>query len=82
MGQYPIGKDPVGKRKGPGHHTFFRKPGTGEWMIAYHRWENQTGNGPYSGSRQVCLDRVDYDDTGLIRPIVMTVEAAASPPAK
>ena len=59
-------------RKGPGHHSFIRHPGTGEWLIVYHRWENQTGDGPYRGRRQVCIDRVEFDAAGLIRPIVMT----------
>ncbi|MGN6727395.1 MAG: family 43 glycosylhydrolase [Tepidisphaeraceae bacterium] len=58
--------------KGPGHHAFFKNPASGEWYIVYHRWEHQTGDGPYHGSRQVCIDRMTYDDAGLIRPIVMT----------
>ena len=63
--------------KGPGHHSFIRSPLTGEWLIVYHRWENQTGDGPYHGSRQICIDRVEYDQDGLIRPIVMTEKSAA-----
>lgn len=59
-------------RKGPGHHSFIRQPGTGEWMIVYHRWENRTDDGPYRGSRRICIDRVEYDDEGLIRPVIMT----------
>jgi beta-xylosidase len=59
-------------RKGPGHHSFIKDPRTGEWLILYHRWENQTGDGPYRGSRQICIDRVEHDDEGLIRPVVMT----------
>lgn len=59
-------------RKGPGHHSFIQRPGTGEWLIVYHRWENQTGDGPYRGSRQICVDRVEHDADGLIRPVVMT----------
>lgn len=59
-------------RKGPGHHAFFRRPGSGEWCIAYHRWENRAGDGPYRGSREVCIDRVTYDSEGLILPIRMT----------
>jgi beta-xylosidase len=58
--------------KGPGHHSFIRSPLTGEWLIVYHRWENQAGDGPYRGFRQICIDRVEYDQEGLIRPIVMT----------
>ena len=59
-------------RKGPGHHSFIRHPRTGQWLIVYHRWENQTGDGPYRGARQVCLDPVEYDEQGLIRPITMS----------
>ena len=62
-------------RKGPGHHAFIVSPLTGEWLIFYHRWDNQTGEGPYRGYRQVCIDRVAYDEHGLIRPIVMTTGA-------
>ncbi len=60
------------RRKGPGHHSFIRHPTTGEWLIFYHRWENQTGDGPYRGRRQICIDRVEYTPDGLIVPIVMT----------
>lgn len=58
-------------RKGPGHHSFVRHPGSGDWLIVYHRWENQTGDGPYRGSRQVCIDRVEYDEAGMIRRVSM-----------
>ncbi len=61
-------------RKGPGHHSFLRRPGTEDWLIVYHRWENQTGDGPYRGRRQICIDRIEYGPDGLIRPIVMTGE--------
>jgi len=68
-------------RKGPGHHSFICDPRTGEWRIFYHRWENQTGDGPFRGSRQICVDKVEYDADGLIRPIVMTGQSAESPRA-
>ncbi len=64
-------------RKGPGHHSFIRHPKTGEWLIVYHRWENQTGDGPYRGRRQICIDRVEYNPDGQIGPIVMTGGAMA-----
>lgn len=59
-------------RKGPGHHSFLRSPLTGELLMFYHRWENPEGDGPYRGSRQICIERVEYDAEGLIRPVVMT----------
>ncbi len=65
-------------RKGPGHHSFIRSPLTGEWLIVYHRWDNQTGDGPYRGSRQLCIDHMEYDANGLILPIVMTGGASDS----
>jgi len=35
--------------KGPGHHSFLCGPAADQWLIVYHRWENQTGDGPYRG---------------------------------
>jgi beta-xylosidase len=64
-------------RKGPGHHSFINDPRTGEFLIVYHRWDNQTGDGPYRGQRQICVDRVEYDASGLIKPIIMTGGAGA-----
>ena len=58
--------------KGPGHHSFIKSDVSGQWYIVYHRWENQKGDGPYRGSRQVCIDKLEYDADGLIKPIVMT----------
>lgn len=66
-------------RKGPGHHSFFRDPDSGEWFIAYHRWENQRGDGPYRGARQVAIDRVRHDAAGRIEPVVMTDGAPPAP---
>lgn len=66
-------------RKGPGHHSFFREPASGDWFIAYHRWENQPATGPFRGSRQIAIDRLEHDAEGLIRPVVMT-DGAPSPP--
>lgn len=59
-------------RKGPGHHAFVQLPDTGQWLIFYHRWEGQTGDGPYRGQRWICVEPVEYDAEGLIQPIAMT----------
>lgn len=66
-------------RKGPGHHSFIRFPPNGEWLIFYHRWDNQTGDGPYRGFRQICIETVEFDPQGLIRPIRMTSGQNSSP---
>lgn len=65
-------------RKGPGHHSFIRDPKTGEWLIFYHRWENQSGDGPYRGARRMCIDKVEYEANGLIRPISMSTTEGAT----
>jgi len=59
-------------RKGPGHHSFLKLAGGGGWRVVYHRWENQTGDGPYRGLRQVCMDVLEHDAAGLLRPVRMT----------
>ena len=56
--------------KGPGHHSFVREP-DGRWLIVYHRWEGQSGDGPYSGDRRIAVAKVDYGDDGAILPIKM-----------
>lgn len=58
--------------KGPGHHSFLYNPTNDEWFIFYHRWENVTGKGPYSGSRVLAIERIEYEPDGRIKPIVMT----------
>jgi beta-xylosidase len=60
--------------KGPGHHSIFNLPGTDDWWIAYHRWEDQTGPGPYRGSRQVAFERLEHGLGGILRPVTMTDE--------
>ncbi len=57
--------------KGPGHHAFVRDPRSGEWLIAYHRWEHERGDGPYHDRRHVALARVRYRPDGSIAPIDM-----------
>ena len=66
-------------RKGPGHHSFLQRPGTEDWLIVYHRWENQTGDGPYRGRRQICIDHIEYTPDGLIQPVIMTGEEPPRP---
>jgi hypothetical protein len=60
------------RHKGPGHHAIVRAPLTGDWLIFYHRWNNAAGDSPYRGARQVCVDRLEYDSAGLLKPVVMT----------
>lgn len=59
------------RNKGPGHHSFVHDQRSGRDLIFYHRWEDQTGTGPFRGSRVLAVDTVEYDSEGLIRPIRM-----------
>lgn len=58
--------------KGPGHHSFFINPSDGAELIAYHRYDGESGDGPYKSRRKIAFERVDYNADGTIRPIVMT----------
>lgn len=62
------------RHKGPGHHSFIRHPATGAWFIVYHRWNRREGPGPYSGQREVAIERVTHGADGLLRPVTMTDE--------
>lgn len=59
--------------KGPGHHSIFPGLGPDEWYIAYHRWNNVTGNGPYRGQqRQIAIEVLHHEFGTWIRPVQMT----------
>ncbi|MGC4031501.1 MAG: family 43 glycosylhydrolase [Tepidisphaeraceae bacterium] len=68
--------------KGPGHHSFVVNPKTGETFIVYHRWESSAEKGPYRGSRQIAIERVEYAADGTILPVKMTDAAAPVSPIK
>jgi beta-xylosidase len=59
------------KYKGPGHHSFFQDPKSGDWYIAYHRWEGVKGDGPYRGERRIAVQKIAYRDDDSIVPVKM-----------
>lgn len=65
-------------RKGPGHHSIVRNPTTGEWIIAYHRWDRAGERGPFKGARVTAVQRLLHDRKGRLETIRMT---DAPPPA-
>ena len=68
-----------GEDKGPGHHSFVEIGDTN--YILYHRWENQTGSGPYNTngrSRDTAIDTFTYGPGGVINPITMTNSGVAT----
>jgi beta-xylosidase len=56
---------------GAGHHSVINIPGTDEWYIVYHRRPLTTDNGNH---REVCIDRMTFDNNGLIESVKITFE--------
>jgi beta-xylosidase len=56
---------------GAGHHSAIRIPGTDDWYIIYHRRPLTTENGHH---REVSIDRMTFNDVGLINPVKITFE--------
>lgn len=57
---------------GAGHHSVIRLPGEkAEYVIAYHRRPLGETDGNH---RVVCLDRMEFDESGKIRPVKITME--------
>ena len=62
--------------KGAGHHSVIQVPGKDEYYIVYHcRPLDRTGG----SERQVCIDKLEFDKDGFIKPVKMTFEGVSSP---
>ena len=82
---YAIGDSPFGPFKrigkvlqqdpkiatGAGHHSVMNIPGTDDWYIVYHRRPLSTTDGNH---REVSIDRMYFDENGLIKPVKITNE--------
>ena len=60
---------------GAGHHSVIQVPGKDIWHIVYHRRPLGEQNGNH---RVTCIDRMEFDENGLIRPVRITT-AGVSP---
>lgn len=54
---------------GAGHHSVIQIPGKDEWYIVYHR--HPLGD-TIPHHREVCIDRMNFDENGFITPVKMT----------
>lgn len=62
---------------GAGHHSVIQVPGKDEYYIVYHRRPLEcTG----VSERQVCIDRMEFDDAGYIKPVKMTFTGVGPAP--
>lgn len=56
---------------GAGHHSVINPPGTDDWFIIYHRRPLTETDGNH---RETCIERLYFDENGLIKPVKITVE--------
>ena len=56
---------------GAGHHSVIHVPGTDEYYAVYHRRPLGETDG---NSRVTCIDRMEFDEDGFIKPIRITHE--------
>lgn len=64
---------------GAGHHSVIHIPGTEEYYIVYHR--RPLGK-TESSHRVTCIDKMEFDENGKIKPVKMTFEGIAERPLK
>ncbi|KAI4942219.1 hypothetical protein J4E91_010193 [Alternaria rosae] len=60
-----------------GHSSIINVPNTDDWYICYHRFAIPNGNGT---NREVTIDRLYFDDQGLMKPVVPTLESVPAQP--
>jgi beta-xylosidase len=56
---------------GAGHHSVLQIPGTDEWYIVYHRRPLGETDGNH---RETCIDRMEFNADGTIKPVRITFE--------
>ncbi|MEN6588818.1 MAG: family 43 glycosylhydrolase [Proteiniphilum sp.] len=60
---------------GTGHNSTLKKEGNDEWYIVYHRFFRPEGIkwGDAAGyHREVCINRMEFNEDGSIRPVIPT----------
>ncbi|MDX8339023.1 glycoside hydrolase family 43 protein [Draconibacterium sp. IB214405] len=62
---------------GAGHHSVIHVPGTDEYYIVYHRRPLGETDGNH---RETCIDRMYFDENGLIKPVKITFEGVQARP--
>jgi inosine-uridine nucleoside N-ribohydrolase len=88
---YAIGDSPLGPFKrigkvlqqdpnvatGAGHHSVLEIPGIDQWYIVYHR--RPLGETD-ANHRVTCIDRMDFDGQGFIKPVQITQSGVSRKP--
>ena len=64
---------------GAGHHSILTIPKSDEWYIVYHRRPLTETDGNH---RETCIDRMEFDEKGAIKPVRITLEGVKARPLK
>ncbi len=59
---------------GAGHNSIIQIPGKDEWYIVYHRRPLGDKDGNH---RVTCIDKMEFDEQGFIKPVKITFEGVA-----
>ena len=62
---------------GAGHHSVIKLPGEDTWFIVYHRRPLGEKDGNH---RVTCIDRMEFDEQGFIKPVKITFEGVEKRP--
>ncbi len=62
---------------GAGHHSVINVPNTDEWIIVYHRRPIPNEDRDH---RVTCMDKMEFNIDGTIKPVQMTFEGMPSTP--
>lgn len=65
--------------RGAGHHSVLHIPGTNRWYIVYHRRPLGETDGNH---RETCIDIMEFDKNGMIKPVKITKEGVKAEPIK
>lgn len=64
---------------GAGHHSVIKHPKKDEYYIVYHRRPLGETNGNH---RVTCIEKMEFDAQGLIKPVTITFDGVAADPIR
>lgn len=62
---------------GAGHHSIIHNSGSDDWYIIYHRRPEPN---IHRDHRVACIDKMEFDENGYIKPVKMTFEGVVANP--
>ena len=65
-------QDPANNIYGPAHNSILQIPGKDEWYIVYHRINKDFLNNGPGYHREVCIDKLEFNQDGTIAPVKPT----------